>query len=116
MKAPGFFLDPMIRKAYCGAQWNGPAQGMVDPVKEVSAAEKRIAIGLSTRQKETVEMNGGDFEDNVVQLAHEAEMMKAAGLTQAETKTIEKESNDNEDDDNKDEDPKRGAGGGADEE
>ncbi len=116
LKAPGFFLDPMIRKAYCGAQWNGPAQGMVDPVKEVSAAEKRIAIGLSTRQKETVEMNGGDFEDNVVQLAHEAEMMKAAGLTQAETKTIEKESNDDEDDDNKDEDPKRGAGGGADEE
>ena len=116
LKAPGFFLDPMIRKAYCGAQWNGPAQGMVDPVKEVSAAEKRIAIGLSTRQKETVEMNGGDFEDNVVQLAHEAEMMKAAGLTQAETKTIEKESNNDEDDDNKDEDHKRGAGGGADEE
>lgn len=112
LKAPGFFLDPMIQKAYCGAQWNGPAQGMVDPVKEVSAAEKRIAIGLSTRQKETVEMNGGDFEDNVLQLAHEAEMMKAAGLTQATQQNVEKENNDDEDD-SKGEDPERGAGDGS---
>lgn len=79
--APGFFLDPVIRMAYCGAQWNGPAQGMVDPVKEVTAAEKRIAIGVSTRQRETTEMMGGDFESNVAQLARENEMMKAAGLS-----------------------------------
>lgn len=78
--APGFFLDPVIRMAYCRAQWNGPAQGMVDPVKEVSAAEKRIAIGISTRQRETTEMMGGDFESNVVQLSRENEMMKVAGL------------------------------------
>lgn len=81
--APGFFLDPVIRMAYCGAQWNGPAQGMVDPVKEVTAAEKRIAIGVSTRQRETTEMMGGDFESNVAQLARENEMMKAAGLSGA---------------------------------
>lgn len=31
LKAPGFFLDPLVRKAYCGAQWNGPAQGQIDP-------------------------------------------------------------------------------------
>lgn len=80
LKAPGFFLDPMIKKAYCGAQWNGPSQGMIDPTKEVDAAEKRIQVGLSTRQKETVELTGGDFEANVAQLAREAEMMKAAGI------------------------------------
>ncbi len=34
----------MIKKAYCGAQWNGPSQGMIDPVKEVAAAEKRISV------------------------------------------------------------------------
>lgn len=26
IKAPGFFTDPVIRKAYCGAKWNGPAR------------------------------------------------------------------------------------------
>lgn len=73
--------DPMIRAAYCGAQWNGPAQGMVDPVKEVSAAEKRIEIGISTRQRETTELLGGDFESNVAQLAREKQIMQAAGLS-----------------------------------
>ena len=81
LHAPGFFLDPMIRAAYCGAQWNGPAQGMVDPVKEVSAAEKRIEIGISTRQRETTELLGGDFESNVAQLAREKQIMQAAGLS-----------------------------------
>ena len=81
LHAPGFFLDPLIRAAYCGAQWNGPAQGMVDPVKEVSAAEKRIQIGISTRQRETTELLGGDFESNVAQLARENQIMKAAGLS-----------------------------------
>lgn len=81
LHAPGFFLDPLIRAAYCGAQWNGPAQGMVDPVKEVSAAEKRIEIGISTRQRETTELLGGDFESNVAQLAREKQIMQAAGLS-----------------------------------
>ncbi|MCI8765597.1 MAG: phage portal protein [Lachnospiraceae bacterium] len=80
LKAPGFFLDPVIRMAYCGAQWNGPAQGMIDPVKEVNAAEKRINIGISTRQRETIEMTGGDFDSNVAQLARENQLMVAAGL------------------------------------
>lgn len=90
LKAPGFFLDPLIRKAYCGAQWNGPAQGQIDPVKEVNAAEKRISIGISTRQRETIEMMGGDFDSNVAQLARENQMMKAAGLLASGTKKIPK--------------------------
>lgn len=69
--APGFFLDPMIKKAYCKCQWNGPAQGMIDPLKEVNAAEKRIALKISTHDRETTEMTGGDFESNVQQLKRE---------------------------------------------
>ncbi len=88
LKAPGFFLDPLIRKAYCGAQWNGPAQGQIDPVKEVNAAEKRISIGISTRQRETIEMMGGDFDSNVAQLARENQVMKTAGLLTSGTKKI----------------------------
>lgn len=83
IKAPGFFLDPAIRKAYCRAQWNGPAPGMLDPVKEATAAEKRIAIGVSTRQRESIEMTGTDFDANVAQLARENQLMKEAGLVSA---------------------------------
>lgn len=84
IKAPGFFLDPVVRMAYCRAQWNGPTQGMIDPVKEVDAAEKRILIGVSTRQREAIEMMGGDFESNVAQLARERQLMEGAGLLAAE--------------------------------
>ena len=63
------------------ALWNGPAQGMIDPGKVVDAAEKRIAIGISTRQQETTAMTGGDFDSNVVQLAREEQMMREAGLS-----------------------------------
>ena len=69
--APGFFTDPLIRKAYCRAEWNGPAKGMLDPVKEVTAAEKRVANGFSTRSSETMEMTGGDFYANADQLKNE---------------------------------------------
>ena len=69
--APGFFTDPLIRKAYCKAEWNGPAKGMLDPVKEVTAAEKRVANGFSTRSSETMEMTGGNFYTNADQLKNE---------------------------------------------
>lgn len=114
LKAPGFFLDPMIKKAYCRAQWNGPAQGMIDPTKEVAAAEKRIQNGLSTRQKEAVEMNGTDFENNVEQLGRENEIMKAAGLLgQAQAGGEKKEEKENKDDEveDKDQDPDDDPGG-----
>ncbi len=97
LKAPGFFLDPLVRKAYCGAQWNGPAQGQIDPVKEVNAAEKRISIGISTRQREAIEMMGGDFDSNVAQLAREHQMMEAAGLLVSGQGKVSKDRNQKED-------------------
>ena len=76
IKAPGFFSDPAIRKAYSRADWNGPAPGQLDPVKEVTAATQRVQNGFSTRERETIEMNGGDFDRNVEQLILENEKMK----------------------------------------
>ncbi|MDC7288530.1 phage portal protein [Blautia schinkii] len=75
LRAPGFFLDPLIKEAYCKAQWNGPAQGMIDPLKEVNAAEKRISLNLSTHDRETTEMTGGDFESNIRQLQREKKLI-----------------------------------------
>lgn len=80
--APGFFADPIRRKAYVKAQWYGPTQGQLDPVKEVEAADRRCKYGFSNRAKEAMELTGTDFRDNMQTAQRETEMMKRAGLIQ----------------------------------
>lgn len=76
IKAPGFFTDPLRRKAYCKAQWNGPARGLLNPVQEVGAAVTRVENGFSSRSIETMEMSGGDFYSNCEQLKQEEKKLK----------------------------------------
>ena len=76
IKAPGFFTDPIRHKAYCKAQWNGPARGLLNPVQEVNAAVTRVQNGFSTRSTETMEMAGGDFYNNCDQLKQEETALK----------------------------------------
>jgi len=80
IRAPGFFNDPAIRKAWSQAEWNGPAPGQLDPVKEVQASEKRVAMGLSTREREAIETNGSDFWTNVQHLRIENKALADAGI------------------------------------
>ncbi len=77
--APGFFADPRIRAAYCGAQWIGPAQSQIDPSKEVKAAVEAVNRGFKTHEQATVELDGGDWEENAEQLAREKEILGAMG-------------------------------------
>ena len=74
--APGFFNDPIIKDAYCSAEWNGPSAGQLDPKKEVEAAEMRVQSGFSTRERETTELTGMDFYKNVKQRKREEELMQ----------------------------------------
>lgn len=74
INAPGFFLDPAVKKAWCGCVWNGPAQGQIDPVKEITAAQKRVELGISTREIESIEM-GNDFMINATQLERESNII-----------------------------------------
>jgi len=83
--APGFFQDPLIRKAYCGAEWVGPAKGMIDELKEVQAAEKRIDMGVSTLTEVTAELTGGDWEKKHSQSVKEHAMRDEAGLIKQKT-------------------------------
>lgn len=78
IQAPGFFADPLIRKSYTNATWNGPAQGCLEPTKEVAAAVTRIENGLSTHEDECAAINGSDFEDNIRTLANENERLTDA--------------------------------------
>lgn len=84
INAPGYFNNPLIRKAWQGAIWQGPAPGMLDPTKEIEAEEKAIANGFSTRQQSAVKLNGGDWNKNVQQIAEEKNRMKELGLSESE--------------------------------
>lgn len=84
ISAPGFLADPAMRAAWCGARWTGPSPGQIDPLKEVNAAEKRLALRISTRSRETAELAGDDWEQVVTEFGEELEMMKAAGVPEVD--------------------------------
>lgn len=79
IKAEGFFTDPLKRKAWCSAKWNSTSTvPVLDPVKEVTAAKMRCDEGFSTREQETVALNGGDFKTNAQQLERENALIARA--------------------------------------
>ncbi|AIF51248.1 phage portal protein [Pelosinus sp. UFO1] len=84
VKAPGFFNDLAVRKAYCNAEWNGPTAGQLDPVKEANASKIKVQEGFSTRQRETAELTGGDWNQNYRQRVREERMMREGGLVTVE--------------------------------
>ncbi len=69
LDAPGFFDDPLIRRAYLGATWTGPSQGQIDPVKETKALGEARDRGWISDTEATAELRGRDYEDVV---AHNA--------------------------------------------
>jgi lambda family phage portal protein len=73
LDAPGFFDDPIIRRAYCGATWKGDGPGSIDPSKEADAAGKRIEIGITTLAEEIIAYDGGDWETKHKQQVKEKE-------------------------------------------
>ncbi len=80
LHAPGFLEDPVIRAAYCKADWMGPSVGQIDPVKEVTASIMKILCGFSTFGKETAELTGDDFDRNAYTRAEETGLLKNLGL------------------------------------
>jgi lambda family phage portal protein len=81
IKAPGFFSDPAIRAAWCGAEWYGDSQGQLDPLKEANAAKVRVEEGFSTREREAAELTGMKFETIHAVRKREETMRKADGLS-----------------------------------
>lgn len=80
LEAPGFFDDPLVRRAWCGARWVGPGMGQIQENAETDAAVARIDAGLSTIEEETARITGGDFDENHVQRVKEARMRRRDGL------------------------------------
>lgn len=107
INAPGFFNDPIIKDAYCSAEWNGPSAGQLDPKKEVEAAELRVKGGFSTRERETTELTGTDFYKNIKQRKREEELLKevtGSAKKEMDTANIGGKESDSDNDPNNDPD------------
>lgn len=78
ISAPGFLTDPLIRQAYLGSEWIGPAQGTLNPVQEVQAEVTAVENGFTTREAVAVKLNGSEYSRNVDKLATENELLRAA--------------------------------------
>lgn len=75
IKAPGFFNNPLIRAAWSGAKWTGPAQTHLDPLKEANANLILAKQGWKTNGQITREYYDGDFEENIETLKREQELI-----------------------------------------
>ncbi|MBA7559404.1 hypothetical protein ES708_01018 [subsurface metagenome] len=78
--APGFLRDPIIRKAYLGSQWVGPAKGMINESVEIKAAQTRVDMGVSNLSLETAQFSGGDWEKVHRQSVKEHNLRRLDGL------------------------------------
>jgi lambda family phage portal protein len=77
----GGFDDPYIKKAMLRCIWTGSSAGSLDPQKEVMAADLKVKCGFSTIERESAELNGSNYRDNVRQQSSEQTEFEDAELT-----------------------------------
>ncbi|MFS2004619.1 phage portal protein [Duganella sp. CT11-25] len=80
IRAPGFFASDLIRAAWCGAVWTGDGPGSIDPGKEVDAAEKRIALNISTKDAESIAYDGLSWQTKHKQRVKEIRAEQRDGI------------------------------------
>lgn len=89
ISAPGFFNNPAIRAAYCGADWVGPPRGHIRESEQNKADAIAEDRGWKTSAKNTME-RGGIWERNHRQRVKEVKKRIEDGLiTVAEFKNPE---------------------------
>jgi len=76
LSCPGFFNDPIIKNAWLNSEWIGPAQGQLDPIKEVKAEILAIQNGFTTHEDATTRLNGSDWGSNMAKLEREEEKLR----------------------------------------
>jgi lambda family phage portal protein len=77
--APGFFADPVVRAAWCAGVWTGDGPGSLDPQKEVTAAQARVDMEISTLDAESVAYDGVPWKVKHRQRTKEVAAQKADG-------------------------------------
>lgn len=90
LSAPGFFADPLVRKAWLGTLWIGDAPGQIDPLKEANAADKRLnVLRITTHDEECAAYNGTDWEQKWPRILANHQAIKEAGMGAGETQDVE---------------------------
>lgn len=80
INCPGYFSDPIVHAAWCKAIWTGDGPGSIDPGKEVDAAQKRVDLGISTKQAESIAFDGVDWQQKHDQRVKEINAEKRDGI------------------------------------
>lgn len=75
IKAPGFFENPLIRLAWSGVRWDGPAQIHLDPVKEAEANETAVDRRWKTNEQVAREYYGTDWRENAERVSQENKLI-----------------------------------------
>jgi len=83
LNRPGYFADPVVREAWLGAEWIGPARPSLNPKMEAEADEIDIRVGVKTREQVCLERTGGEVDKKTEQLAREEAERRENGLGQA---------------------------------
>jgi lambda family phage portal protein len=87
INAPGFFTDPRIFRAWTRCAWSGSSPGSIDPLKEVMASDRRVKLGVSTLERESLEINGSDWRANIIQQGIELNFSIENGLPYTRNQT-----------------------------
>lgn len=75
LKLSGFFNDPLAQQAWLGANFYGASMPEIDPEKAVRASTLRINEALSTRERESMELTGLNFDEIVSKRVDEETQM-----------------------------------------
>src|SRR4029077_6158720 len=88
LDAPGFFEDPRIYRAWTKCSWSGSSPGSIDPLKEIMASDRRVKLGVSTLERESLEINGSDWRANTIQQGLELTFSTDNGLPYTRNQTV----------------------------
>ena len=80
---PGFFADPRLRMAYCGAEWRGSPRPSLNPKQEAEADEIDMRNGVKTGEEVCAGRTGGQIEKKISQRGKEVRLMTEAGIVAA---------------------------------
>jgi capsid protein len=105
IQAPGYIEsydrdNLMAIEAYQNCRWIGESIPHIDPLKEVLAERKKLGdefTPLTTYTAAVESLGGGDFEQNIIKLMKEKELIKKAGFEVEEKEPKEPKENGKED-------------------
>lgn len=95
---PHYFDSPFTMSAWTACQWYGPALVHNDPVKAVKASVMKINAGLSTRAKETRNLNGASWAKVIAESAEEAREMARLRVKTTDSDTTDLWTDEDEED------------------